>query len=622
MLLDEIIKYMTKHNINYVYRENKNTKGKIITRQTAIELIQTLLGIFEGFKNSASLNIALDFLINKATSIDCIATVWTLVLNVLYTLFVPENCLARIAVGKFDNDPKNLKLYMEILNDHLLELINVGYANRYAPSPQYYQLIDDPSNTPFTDIYNLQIDIIDMCEKGIHNGPDIFKETCDVWVRKMVEMAASGAAGQALFMLSKSDVTEIRQRHSTKLEKALCLAYYPTQQGNICSASSIGPPIFLGALSHILTTGPIEMDIKKSTDPTHEVALRDRLIAMGSLMDARFRTIAGIQITIHPELTTLPLSTYLNFMWKHLTTTAIDLKIFFKGNLTDIKRVTGIKYIALVLGGYFQIRLLIDDVSDQCPDAGKRRELESFKTSREMMACKRGLLPLLMYDNNLTTLIQEVMQMDRETGTDYGDPVPIILKILGFLFSIKVKSSSPHSPYQLLRLEDSMLRFKIDLEAQPAVIPFTTEILRPTDVMFFQFLRALGVPEALIKCICSSKYSTKLLVKDLDLTTLTQLNPNGLFLYDAVGGSNNSESNRGRKSVSSLNKHNHKYKHNKLARNNRTHRNKNKRKKNSKSKSHKPKPKPKSKPKSRKSKSGKSRRKNVTFKRRKRSNRH
>jgi hypothetical protein len=227
-----------------------------------------------------------------------------------------------------------------------------------------------------------------------------------------------------------------------------------------------------------------------------------------------------------------------------------------------------------------------------------------------------------MYDNNLTTLIEEVMQMDRETGTDYGDPVPIILKILGFLFSIKVKSSSPHSPYQLLRLEDSMLRFKIDLEAQPAVIPFTTEILRPTDVMFFQFLRALGVPEALIKCICSSKYSTKLLVKDLDLTTLTQLNPNGLFLYDAVGGSNNSESNRGRKSVSSLNKHNHKYKHNKLARNNRTHRNKNKRKKNSKSKSHKPKPKPKSKPKSRKSKSGKSRRKNVTFKRRKRSNRH
>jgi len=85
-------------------------------------------------------------------------------------------------------------------------------------------------------------------------------------------------------------------------------------------------------------------------------------------------------------------------------------------------------------------------------------------------------------------------------------------------------------------------------------------------------------------------------------------------------GGSITRSNRGKKLITDLNKHNHK--HNKLARNNRTHRNKNKRKKNSKSKSHKPKPNPKSKPKSRKSKSGKSRRKNVTFKRRKRSNRH
>ena len=175
--------------------------------------------------------------------------------------------------------------------------------------------------------------------------------------------------------------------------------------------------------------------------------------------------------------------------------------------------------------------------------------------------------------------------MDVQTGTDYGDPVPIILKILGFLFSIKVKSSSPHSPYQLLRLEDSILRFKIDVEAQPAVIPFTTEILRPTEVMFIQFLKQLGVPDALIKCICSSKYNSKEKVKNLDLMTLNQLNPGGLFLYDAVGGSNNSESNSRRKSVSSLNKHKHKYKHNKLSRNNHTRRNKNKRKKNSKSSS-------------------------------------
>jgi hypothetical protein len=174
-----------------------------------------------------------------------------------------------------------------------------------------------------------------------------------------------------------------------------------------------------------------------------------------------------------------------------------------------------------------------------------------------------------------------------------------------------------------------MLRFKIDAYTPSQVLPFTKEILKPTNVIFFQFLIALGVPEALIKCICSSKYNSKEKVATLDYNTLlelSQLRPDGLLLYDAVGGSNDSESNSGRNSVSSLNKHNHKHKHNKLARNNRTHRNKNKRKKNSKSKSHKPKPKskPKSKPKpkSHKSKSGKSKRKNVTFKRRKRSNRH
>ena len=611
MLLDEIIKYMTKHNINYFYHRDKD--GQIITRQTAIELIQTLLGIFEGFKNSASLNIALDFLINKATSIDCIATVWTLVLNVLYTLFVPENCLARIAVGKFDNDPKNLKLYMEILNDHLTDLHNMGY-----------------NHSAISELDSLQTHIATMCHTSITTGDQLqpdFKQACDTWVRKMVEMAASGTVGQGLFMLSKSDVIEIRQGRSTKLEKALCLAYYPTQQGNICSAASNGPTFFLKALGNIFTTGPFPMDIIKSTDSTNEVNLHRRLHSMGELMNASFRTIGDIQITIRPEGTTLPLSTYLNDHWKHLTETAIDLKIFFKENLTDIKRVTGIKYIALVLGGYFQVRLLVDDVSDQCRH-DKHGELESFKTSREMMACKRGLLPLLI-QHPLLALIKEIIKLDLQTGTIYDDKTTIltILKILGFLFSIKVKSTSPHSPYQLLRLEDSMLRFKQDFrvdEKNNPIVPFTTEILRPTEVMFIQFLKQLDVPDASIKCICSSKYNTKETVKNLDYETLTQLIPGGLYLYDAVGGSNDSESNSGRNSVSSLNKHKHKYKHNKLSRTNHTRKNKYKRNNKHKNKKHKSSPKyrkvvPSSRSGSqsnRKKSKSKLPHKNVTFKRR------
>jgi hypothetical protein len=219
--------------------------------------------------------------------------------------------------------------------------------------------------------------------------------------------------------------------------------------------------------------------------------------------------------------------------------------------------------------------------------------------------------------------------MDVTSGTEYTtEPTKMvnkILKILGFLFSIKVKSSSPHSPYQLLRLEDSILRFKQDFrvdEKNNPIIPSTTEILKPNDVMFIQFLKQLDVPDAIIKCICSSKYKNKEEVKKLDYDTLTQLYPDGLYLYDAVGGSNDSESNSGRNSVSSLNKHKHKYKHNKLSRTNHTRKNKYKR--NNKNKKHKSSPKyrkviPSSRSGSqsnRKKSKSKLPHKNVTFKRR------
>ena len=103
--------------INVAHLDGVFKYYKLVTFYTKL---LNICGSFQGL-TAEQLVIMYDFLINKATSIDCIATVWTLVLNVLYTLFVPENCLARIVVGKFDNDPKNLKLYMEILNDHLTD---------------------------------------------------------------------------------------------------------------------------------------------------------------------------------------------------------------------------------------------------------------------------------------------------------------------------------------------------------------------------------------------------------------------------------------------------------------------------------------------------------------------
>jgi hypothetical protein len=663
------------------------------------------------------------FLIDHATSINCIATVWTLVLNVLYTLFVPENCLARMVVGKFDNDPKNLKLYMEILNDHLTELQSLPiYTATTRPGIVLLELL------------SFQTEIARMCQDGINHGPDVFKgpefkKACDNWVQTMVicvSQTTSQHEFRGLFMLSESDASTQGGRPSTKLERALCLAYLPTSRGNICSAASpTGPYIFIEQIlkivdlntTHIegilssdyaktLATEDMRMDLLQrlknggvndgnlnrlilnpdslQKDPflvpvneatifidlfkkaprkplislsgtdnlaeiltslngnnavtttllerlkhfgvnddnlkslgdvessliqkkfgmqeplakafiglcrqqlpiagivdQSEIELYPRLTALGSQMKVFLEATRTISITIKPEITTSQLSNYLNLLWKHLTKTAIDLKIFFKENLTDIKRVTGIKFIALVLGGYFQIRLLVDDVSDQCrPD--KRGELESFKTSQQMFSCKRGLLPLLI-EPNLIALIKAIIQMDRETGTDYTDPIPIILKILGFLFSIKVKSSSPHSPYQLLRLEDSILIFPFPKDPPD---PRGLQILNPTSGMFIDFLRALGVPinKETMKCICRPK--DDVLKIDIGFSqALKSYNLEGL--YTAMGGGNNLESNSGRKSVSSLNKHKHKYKHNKLSRNNHTRKNKYKRNNKNKNKKHK-----------------------------------
>ena len=695
-----------------------------------------------------------DFLINHATSINCIATVWTLVLNVLYTLFVPENCLARIVVGKFDNDPKNLKLYMEILNDHLTELQSLQ-SQAYG--------IQTHVGSYLSSLIELQTKIVVNCETGINRGPDelnVFKQTCSDWVLTMVT-AVSQHVGRSefkgLFMLNETDADGQGSRYPTRLERALCLAYLPTSRGNICSAASpTGPHIFreqilkivdlettyinsilssdmfrrdasegvgqallerlkkcgvndgnLDAflilpsdtmekkpfklekelseifkktcleaprkplislsgtdnLAKILTSltgnsadtttllerlkhfgvnddnlnalGNVEVSIIEKTFSMSdqlakafiglcqqqlpiagimdkfEIDLHEKLTKMGLQIYVHLEACKAYNIEIKPEGTLQLLSTYLNFMWKHLTKNAIDLKIFFKENLSDIKRVTGIKYIALVLGGYFQIRLLIDDVFVPGTFETFTRNHTMAATMAEWRKCKRGLLPLLI-EPPLRALVAYIFHLDagREIKDD-PDPIPRILKILGFLFSIKVKSSSPHSPYNLLRIGDSMIIFPFQKDPPD---PKGLQILNPKTGMFIKFLIALGVPNTkeIMKCIC--REGGKTAVEQIDSLMLAELTAsNSMALYEATGGSNDSYSNSGRKSVSSLNKHKHKYKHNKLARNNRTHRNKKNRKKNSKSKSRKSKS---------KSKSCKSRRKNVTFKRRKRSNRH
>ena len=373
------------------------------------------------------------FLINHATSINCIATVWTLVLNVLYTLFVPENCLARIVVGKFDNDPKNLKLYMEILNDHLYE---VGRNSKETEESEFIKHIKE--------LLGYQKSIIESCSGGINISNTVaFKVSCQSWVQTMVSMVVQRRVDgpdqpdqyKGLFMLSETDALAKGGRHPTRLERALCLAYYPTQQGNICSAASNGPAILLQALQHIFTNTnsanfSFPMDTRRYIYSMNELELYRTLNHMGSQMVLRLPTIYSDQITTnYPETITGPLSQYLNVMWSHLTKTAVHLKNFFRENVTDIKRVTGIKYIALVLGGYFQIRLLVDDVLEQCRE-DKRDDLISFKTSPEMMACKRGLLPLLIKPS-LLALISDIVELDIQNELSHAAARAIATVVVG-----------------------------------------------------------------------------------------------------------------------------------------------------------------------------------------------
>jgi hypothetical protein len=184
----------------------------------------------------------------------------------------------------------------------------------------------------------------------------------------MVAMAISGPAisgpvnGQGLFMLSVSDVLEIRGGRSTRLERALCLAYLPTGQGNVCSASSLpNPQIFIDEMLKVqegkmLYVPSIEVTARSQIMDENERKLHLILGNMGLLMDNCFREsntspivpnpyVSNTHISVDGQVpgtapgTPWPLSTYLNDHWKHLTETAIDLKIFFKENLTDIKRV-------------------------------------------------------------------------------------------------------------------------------------------------------------------------------------------------------------------------------------------------------------------------------------------
>ena len=94
----------------------------VFKHNTAEYWYDSVFSIFDVVIPPDSRSDVLRFLTTDAMAVNCIATPWTLILNILYTIFVTENCVARIVVGKLGNDPKNLEKYFSILNTHLTYL--------------------------------------------------------------------------------------------------------------------------------------------------------------------------------------------------------------------------------------------------------------------------------------------------------------------------------------------------------------------------------------------------------------------------------------------------------------------------------------------------------------------
>ena len=84
----------------------------VFKHNTAEYWYDSVFSIFDVVIPPDSRSDVLRFLTTDAMAVNCIATPWTLILNILYTIFVTENCVARIVVGKLGNDPKNLEKYL------------------------------------------------------------------------------------------------------------------------------------------------------------------------------------------------------------------------------------------------------------------------------------------------------------------------------------------------------------------------------------------------------------------------------------------------------------------------------------------------------------------------------
>ena len=429
------------------------------------------------------------FLTTQAMAVNCIATPWTLILNILYTIFVTENCVARIVVGKLGNDPKNLEKYFSILNTHLNYLL--GQYDSTGGMLAKIRIIGE-----------LQTHIIQqsqLCQRPeggdtppLHDRYENLKGRCTTWVQQMFILALEPATRELFFLSAAYPFTG---RAPTLLEKGICCAW--TLNGNICNKVEFLAQFNTASVDAITAANfqPVYTGGNDSEQRMHQIVPRlqgiiSQAIATSAMLGFNVTSISPlVPVGQEPQETQVNHYNYMNNLWKHLTKRSIDLRSMFKSNVKDLKRIVGSKnFTAISLAGAYPCLLLIDELLES-NNTDNRRALTDEKNNPETLNCRRGLLPLLvpkpeptLFARMVAWLLHEdyIIYIRNYTAAAAANPVaaaaaanPVaaaaaaneiystnnILIFLGFLFSIKIKSSASIGPRNMLSLVDSIINF-------------------------------------------------------------------------------------------------------------------------------------------------------------------
>ena len=422
---------------------------------TTIQSYQFISGVQQNV-TQAQMGDVLTFLTTQAMAVNCIATPWTLILNILYTIFVTENCVARIVVGKLGNDPKNLEKYFSILNTHLTQL-----HEQYAQNAQNAQNADMLQK--ITTIGTLQTYIINqsrLCQQPSSVRYDTLKGLCTAWVQQMFTLALNLSTRELFFL---SVAYRFTTREATLLEKGIYCAW--TVEGNICNKADFLRQFTAGSVAAITAADfrPVYNAGNPNERTMHTIVPQLQGIISGAIVISQ-----TFNVTPNPPLPgEQPINHYhyMNNLWKHLTNTSINLRSMFKSNVKDLKRIVGSKnFTAISLAGAYPCILLIDELLESNNTNG-RDALIQERTSYDILNCRRGLLPLLVpADPNsrlFAIMVVDLLHIDytnNRNNPEIYSPNNILI-FLGFLFSIKIKSNASIGPRNMLSLVDSIINF-------------------------------------------------------------------------------------------------------------------------------------------------------------------